>query len=306
MTSNDDRFMPCLHDGTPSYAKFFDEPDGLRVPEGVKVVDAHVHLFPPSVFEAIWRWFDTNAWPIRYRLHAEQVVEFLIERGVTSFCALHYSHKPGMAAWLNSFVADVARAHSQVMPLATVLPGEPGACDILREAFDTLGARGVKLHCHVQQMAADDPRLEEVYALCEAAERPILIHAGREPSLAAYGVDCRALLAADQVGRVLDRHPRLKLVVAHLGADEFVEYEALLDQHENLWLDTTMTLGEYFQVTPQATLFPGRAARLLFGSDFPNLPYAWDRELVRAVAAPMSNDERDAFLGGNALKLFGS
>ena len=126
MTSNDDRFMPCLHDGTPSYAKFFDEPDGLRVPEGVKVVDAHVHLFPPSVFEAIWRWFDTNAWPIRYRLHAEQVVEFLIERGVTSFCALHYSHKPGMAAWLNRFVADVARAHSQVMPLATVLPVSQG------------------------------------------------------------------------------------------------------------------------------------------------------------------------------------
>ncbi|MFO0659961.1 MAG: amidohydrolase family protein [Polyangiaceae bacterium] len=301
-----DRFMPCLHDGTPSFAKFFDEPEGSSIPQGQKVVDAHVHLFPPPVFEAIWRWFDTHAWPIRYRLYSEQVIEFLLARGVFSFCALHYSHRPGMARLLNRYVSEIARAHSQVIPLATVLPGEPDAVDVLREAFDTLGARGVKLHCHVQQMAADDARLDEIYAYCEAVERPILIHAGREPSFSAYGVDCRALLASTQIARVLERHPKLKLVVAHLGADEFVEYEALLDDYDNLWLDTTMTLGEYFQVTPQATLFPGRASRLLYGSDFPNLPYAWDRELTRAVAAPMSEPERRALLSENALRLFGA
>ena len=41
------------------------------------IVDAHVHLFPERVFEAIWHWFDKHAWNIRYRLHAEEVVEFL-------------------------------------------------------------------------------------------------------------------------------------------------------------------------------------------------------------------------------------
>jgi hypothetical protein len=34
------------------------------------------------MFDAIWRWFDAHAWPVRYRLHAEEVIAFLRERGV--------------------------------------------------------------------------------------------------------------------------------------------------------------------------------------------------------------------------------
>ena len=30
------------------------------------VVDAHVHLFPDSMFEAIWKRFDTYGWLVRY------------------------------------------------------------------------------------------------------------------------------------------------------------------------------------------------------------------------------------------------
>ncbi len=30
------------------------------------VVDAHVHLFPDPMFEAIWRWFDRHGWPVRW------------------------------------------------------------------------------------------------------------------------------------------------------------------------------------------------------------------------------------------------
>ena len=46
------------------------------------VIDAHVHLFPPKLFDAIWRWFDVHGWPIRYKLNSEAVVQFVVERGV--------------------------------------------------------------------------------------------------------------------------------------------------------------------------------------------------------------------------------
>jgi predicted TIM-barrel fold metal-dependent hydrolase len=280
------------------------DPEGAAIPAGLTVVDAHVHLFPPGFFAAIWRWFDAYAWPIRYRLHAEQVVDFLQSRGIRRFCALHYAHKPGVARLLNRFVADIARAHPGVIPLATVLPGEPDAGAILDEALGPLSLRGVKIHCHVQRMGADDPRLDEVYRRCADAGRPVVIHAGREPSIPAYGLDTHALCNAARLERVLQRHPRLTLVVPHLGLDELGEYEALLDRYQHLWLDTTMAIGDYLPATVPPSLFPGHADRLLYGTDFPNIPYAWDRELARLLAAVPPGPSRDALLSGNALRLF--
>ncbi len=283
---------------------FQGEPEGAAVPGGLEVTDAHVHLFPPRLFAAIWRWFDRHAWSIRYRLNAEEVVAFLRGRGVRRIVALHYAHVPGLARELNRFAAEAGRAHPDVVPLATVLPGEPDAPAILREALGPLGLRGVKIHCHVQKIAADDPRLEPVWTACEAALVPAVVHAGREPSSPAYGLDTRALCSADQIDRVLAAHPRLTLIVPHLGADEFDAYRALLERHENLWLDTTMAVSGYFTAGPAPSLFPALAGRMLYGTDFPNIPYAWDRELRRIAAAGLPEADLRALLWGNAAKLF--
>ncbi|MHB8420237.1 MAG: amidohydrolase family protein [Myxococcales bacterium] len=285
---------------------FFSEPEGTAVPAGLDVVDAHVHLFPPRVFDAIWRWFDRHAWRIRYRLYAEQVVAHLASRGVKRLCGLAYSHVPGMARELNRFMAETARAHPEVLPLATVLPGEPDAEAVVREAFGPLALRGLKIHCHVQKLAPDDPRLDPVYRACAQARLPAVVHAGREPASDAYGVDTRALCSAAAINRVLRRHPRLTLVVPHLGADEFEAYRALLEAHENLWLDTTMAIAGFFEAGPAASLFPAQAARLLYGTDFPNIPYAWDRELRRITAAGLAPEALAALLAGNARRVFGA
>lgn len=288
-------------------AAWLTEPEGRRVPEGLRVFDAHVHLFPDRVFDAIWRWFDAHAWPIRYRLHAEQVVEFLIARGVERFSGLLYAHKPDMARSLNRFMADLAAAHSQIVPLGTVFPGEPDAEAVLREALGTFGFRGIKLHCHVQKIAANDPRLDPIYRACADAEVPVLIHAGREPSFAAYGVETRTLCGADAIEDVLQRHQSLRLIIPHLGADEFGAYAALLDRHPHLWLDTTMAIGGYLEsaIESATALFPGRVDRLLYGTDFPNIPYAWDRELRVIAGAPITAADRAKLLHGNAARLFG-
>ena len=288
----------------------FDDVEGARVPSveatAGEVVDAHVHLFPDRVFEAIWRWFDQNAWPIRYRLHAEHVIEFMRARGVAAIVGLHYSHRPGMARALNEFARDLGSAHRDfVLPLGTVLPGEPGARDIVREALGPMRLRGIKLHCHVQKMPADDPRIDEVYSACADAGRPVVIHAGRAPASAAYGVDTYALCGVDQVERVLQRHPTLRLVVPHLGADEFEPYAALLDRYEHLFLDTTMAVSGAFATSPPAGLVQRSAKRLLYGTDFPNIPYAWDRELRRLCEEPLSAEAKGHVFSANARALFG-
>lgn len=282
-----------------------EDEEGPRLPEGLPpVVDAHVHLFPDAVFEAVWRWFDQYGWPIRYKLHTPQVVSFLLSRGVSRVVALHYAHKPGMARFLNAYVAEVARAEPRVLGLATVLPGEEGAPEILAEAF-AAGLQGVKLHSHVQCFAPDAPALHEVYAACARAGKPLVMHAGREPASPHYKCDVYALCSAERVERVLKDHPTLKLCVPHLGADEFDAYERLLERHDNLWLDTTMVVAGYFPMPLPRRLLEVRPERILYGTDFPNLPYAWDRELKQLVALKLGDEVEAAILGGNALELFG-
>lgn len=111
------------------------DPEGTRLPASLPpVIDAHVHLFPDGLFDALWSWFETHGWPVRYPLYSPAVVDFLLDRGVEHLVALHYAHRPGMARGLNRFVGELA-AHPQVTGLATVLPGEPDAASILEEAF---------------------------------------------------------------------------------------------------------------------------------------------------------------------------
>jgi predicted TIM-barrel fold metal-dependent hydrolase len=279
--------------------------EGLRLPEGLPpVVDAHVHLFPDPVAEAIWRWFEKYGWPIRYKLHTPEVVAFLLSRGVSRVVALAYAHKPGMARFLNQYMAEVVQAEPRVTGLATVLPGEEGAADILAEAF-AAGLQGVKLHCHVQCFSPDAPAMHEVYAACAQAGRPLVMHAGREPASPHYRCDPHALCSVDRVERALRDYPTLKLCIPHLGADEFDGYVRLLERYDNLWLDTTMAMADFFPIALPRRALDVRPERILYGTDFPQLPYAWDRELKQLLSLKLGDEVEAGLLGQNALRLFG-
>ena len=285
--------------------KALDDAEGARVPPGLPpVIDAHVHLFPDRVFEAVWRWFDSYGWPIRYKIYSQQAVEFLLSRGIERVVALHYSHKPGMARVLNEYMAEIARAEPRVIAFATVLPGEPEAIRILEEAF-AAGLKGVKLHCHVQCFSPDSSAAREIYQACERAGKPIVMHAGREPSSPHYRCDTHELCSAERVERVLLDHPKLKLCIPHLGVDEFEAYERLLERHDRLWLDTTMVLADYFPLQAPLRLLHCRPERILYGTDFPNIPYAWDRELTKLSGLGLPQEHQARILAGNALDFFG-
>ncbi len=288
-----------------------DDVEGARLPESLPpVVDAHVHVFPPRLFEAVWRWFDTWGWPIRYRLQADAALDFLRARGVAHAVALHYAHKPGIARGMNRFVADLVGPRPDVTGVATVHPDDDDIAGILREGF-ALGLRGVKLHCHVQCFAPDDPRLDAVYATCAAAGLPLIMHAGREPKSPGYACDPHALCGVERVEAVLRAYPTVRLCVPHLGMDELAGYARLLVRYDTLWLDTTMTLADYFApadgvgASPRSML-EVRPDRVLFGTDFPNLPYAWDREIARIARMGLGEARLGMLLHGAAGSLFGA
>jgi len=297
MAPGDDGMLTC-----PLPA--INDAEGARVPAGLPpVVDAHVHLFPDGLARAIWRWFDEHGWPIRYRLGAEAVVDFFIERGVQRIVALHYAHKPGVARGLNAFIAELCRRRPEVIGLATVFPGEPDAAAILAEGLD-LGLRGVKLHAHVQCFDLESEAMDVVYSLCQARGAPLVMHAGREPKSPAYACDPHQTCGAAKVERVLARYPGLLLCVPHLGADEFDAFAQMIETHDTLWIDTAMAIADYLPGPKPPPLSALRADRVLYGTDFPHIPYAWDRELSRIADAGLPDEDLARILGGNALELF--
>ena len=281
-----------------------DDPEGAQLPNALPpVIDAHVHLFPDPLFEAIWRWFDTHGWPIRYKLKTPEVIAHLLARGVEQLVALHYSHKAGIARSLNAYMAKVVASEPRVTGVATVFPGEAESREILEEAF-AMGLRGVKLHCHVQGFAADSEHLAPVYEACVDHDMPLVMHAGREPSSSAYPVDTYAICAVERVEAVLRAYPSLRLCVPHLGADEFDAYAKLLERYDSLWLDTTMACADYFDIPFPMRAIEMRPERIMYGTDFPNIPYAWDRE-VTELARRVGDEQLEGLLGQNARDFFG-
>ena len=267
------------------------------------VIDAHVHLFPDKLLTSIWQWFEKFGWPIRYRLGSPQAIEFLLSRGVNRIVGLHYSHRPGIARELNAYMAKLCQRFPQLTAMATVYPGEEKARQILAEAFD-MGLSGVKLHCHVQCFDMLGPAMHEIYTLCQESDKPLIMHVGREPKSPAYPCDPYALCSAGKLEQVIKTYPGLRVCVPHLGADEFDAYRGLLDNYDNLWLDTTMTLADYLPFDNVPDLVTMRADRLIFGSDFPNLPYAWDRELQRIAHLNLAPEMLTKLLSQNAVKFY--
>lgn len=282
-----------------------DDRGGEYVPQELPtVVDAHVHIFPANIFSAIWSWFDKNAWPIRYRLSTSSVLDHLLSRGVSHIIALQYAHKPGISRMLNRYMVKKCREFpNKVTGMAAVFPGEKDAAAILKEAFDN-GLQGVKLHAHVQCFDMNAEEMDLIYDLCESEQKPIIMHVGREPKSTAYHCDPYQICSAKKLERVLRNFPKLKICVPHLGFDEISDYRNLIEKYENLWLDTTMVLADYFPLKETVELDSFRVDRIMYGSDFPNIPYNWDRELKCLKASNLSRENMEWILHKSAAGLF--
>ena len=280
--------------------------EGDTIPAGLPtVIDAHVHVFPGKIFQAVRQWFDQHAWRIRYQLTTAQIFDFLLSRGVDHIVALQYAHLPGIARDLNRYMVDQCQRHpGRITGLATVFPGEADAAGILAEAF-AAGLAGMKLHAHVQCFNVDAPETRLLFDVCQTHRKPVVIHYGKEPKSPAYRCDPYEICSAQRLEQVLIDFPQLRICVPHLGFSETQSYRQLLDTYENLWLDTTMVIGDYFSLPEPVDLQNYRLDRVMYGSDFPNIPYAWDRELKQLKDMHLNADRLERLLSRNAAAFFG-
>jgi uncharacterized protein len=257
------------------------------------IVDVHVHFLPDPVLRKVWSFFDAAqehygmAWPVHYRRPEPERVAILEELGVTTYAPLVYPHRPGMGRWLTEWVTGFAAATPGALPTATLFP-EPDVAEYLGAAVEA-GARVVKVHVQVGGFDPRDPLLRPAWGLLADAGVPAVVHCGHGPVPGAH-------TGLDVFAEVLAAHPRLPVVLAHAGMPDFGDALDLMGRHPHVYLDTTMVGTAFTEAF--APLPPDWAARLVdvadrvvFGSDFPNIPYAY-AEQVGAVAAWATADER--------------
>jgi hypothetical protein len=257
------------------------------------IVDAHVHFLPERMMRKVWAYFDKAtshygvAWPIYYRTPESERLATLRKLGVVGFAPLVYPHKTGMARWLTEWAAGFATTNPEAVPTATLYP-EPDVADYLGAAVEA-GARVVKVHVQVGAFDPRDPLLRPAWGLLADAGVPVVVHCGHGPIPGAF-------TGLDVFGEVLAEHPRLPVVLAHAGMPDFDGALDLVHRHERVYVDTTM-VGTAFstRMSPLPPDWPARLAevadRVVFGSDFPNIPYPY-AEQVAAVAGWAAADDR--------------
>ncbi|RBL79605.1 amidohydrolase, partial [Streptomyces cavourensis] len=184
------------------------------------IVDVHTHFMPERVLRKVWAYFDSvgpltgREWPITYRHEEEQRLALIRSFGVLRFTSMLYPHKPGMARWLNGWAVDFAARVPGCLHTATLFP-EEGVEVYVKEAVEG-GARVFKSHLQVGAYDPNDPLLEPVWGLLAEAGVPVVMHCGSGPAPGRF-------TGPGPVGRLLARHPRLRLIVAHMGMPEYGE-----------------------------------------------------------------------------------
>lgn len=269
--------------------------------------DVHVHFLPPPVMARVRQHFDEagpligRAWPIHYRGDDVERVAQLRTLGVRRFSALPYAHKPGVAEYLNDWAAAFADDVPDALRSATFYP-EPEAAGYVAERI-AAGTEVFKVHVQVGDFDPNDPVLDKVWGKLADAGVPVVIHgnSGPVPNRHTGPEPMRALLQA---------HPRLVAVFAHMGAPDYAEFLDITERSERAFVDTTMAFTGFFEEmapfpTDRLPQLAGLREKVLLGSDFPNIPYPYAHQLEALERLDLGEDWLRAVCWENGVQLFG-
>lgn len=208
---------------------------------------------------------------------------------------------------LDEWICDVGAAHPEVLPFITVNPAvlrPTEAAAHVATMADEHGARGLKLHPVALRSFAAEPALATTWAVCAERGLPVVAHCGPDKHGAGWALP-------GSFAPVLERHPDLRLVLAHLGGAAWRDVAELASAFPAARFD----LSEIVSWNGHAPGAPGREElagliraigpdRVLLGSDF---PWYEPGDVIAAVEElpGIGTAECEAICGGNAAELLG-
>lgn len=261
------------------------------------VVDIHTHAFTddlaPKAVPALLQSAGGSL-TAHYDGTIEGLVREMDRTGIDVSVIQPVATKAAQVAAINDWAA--AQASDRIIPFGAMHPElDDPASEVAR--MRRLGLRGFKMHPEHQSFSPDEPRLDAVYAAAIEHGMIVLFHAGADvihPTV--HGTP-------ESFAAVIDRHPGLTAILAHLGG--FREWRGVAEHlaGRDVWLDTAYTPGHLPDEEFVALVRAHGADRILFGSDGPWTDAAAEMEHLRSLA--LSSHELEGILGGNAQRLLG-
>ncbi len=171
-------------------------------------------------------------------------------------------------------------------------------------AIRELGLRGASIAPYANGLYADDRRYYPIYSKCDELGIPIVVHTSTN-LLGGVRNDCGHPSRLDQVATDF---PTLKIIAHHGGWPWVLELMSIALRHPNLYVSPAGMRPRHF-AKPGGGWLPllqfGDTIlrdRVLWGSNWPMLPIRRSLEEVRQL--PLRDATLDAWLGGNAARLF--
>jgi predicted TIM-barrel fold metal-dependent hydrolase len=219
----------------------------------------------------------------------------------------HYETKLGVATAANVEVAEfVARRPDRLLGLAGIDPWDDDAPDQVDHAVRELGLRGVVISPFKQGLRPADARMARVYARCERAGVPVLLHCGinwwfEAPYEAGH---------PRYLDDVACAFPDLKVIALHAGWPWVMDMMMVAWRHRNVFVDISAHRPKHFTVDASGwspLLHYGNrmlSDRVVFASTWTLAGISVKTLLDEVRALPLKDDVIDQWLGGNAQRVF--
>ena len=274
----------------------------------MSIIDFHTHAFPDALAPRAIAQLTINAAASGYTPLTDGTVNGLIasmdKAGISRSVVCNIATNARQMQKVNDFAISCAQ-NNRLIPLGSLHPDATAEdMDAELNRLAAAGLAGIKIHPDYVHVEIDSPAFEPILARCEARGMLVVTHAGFDP-VEPNHMHC----APDMVLRVIERHPALKLVVAHTGGFD-CESEVLKKLcGTNVYLDTSLAAVRRAKsaVWGQACGDILRAhdpTRILFATDTPWSDPAAEIAFVRSVG--LSEEDTEAVLHGNAERLLAS
>lgn len=142
-------------------------------------------------------------------------------------------HGADLSELINNKFASIIKAHpTRFAALAAIAPQSPErAAKEVKRAITELGLNGILINSHIQGEYLDDPKFAPVLEAAVEYNAPIYLHPSYPPdsmienfvdygmmgALWGFQAECSLHVARMLLGGVFDRHPKLQVVLGHLG-----------------------------------------------------------------------------------------
>ncbi len=249
------------------------------------IIDFHTHCFPDALAPRALAVLIQNGSSMALTPNTDGTADGLLARmrsaGIDRAVVCNIATNAHQMHKVNDFALETLATRPNLIPLGSLHPqGEDLEGELNR--LSKAGIRGIKLHPDYIRTALDAPDFEMIFALCEAKNMFVITHAGYDP-VSPEHLHCTPAM----VRRVMDKFPKLKLVVAHGGGvtQEAETQELLCGQ--NVYIDTSLlTFRPDGQDIMRQIFTSHDPDKLLFATDTPWADNVGEIDCIRRMKLP--------------------